>query len=357
MILRIARRRLDQPFSPSGDTMKRWAKYIAIALACSAAVLLVTGAGYEAVMRSRTEHAYPVPGRLVDIGGRRLQVDCRGSGTPTVVFESGLDHLGSLSWTAVHDSIARTTRACAYSRAGIMWSDPAPGSFDAGRVARDLHAALAAAGERSPWIVVGHSMGGPYVTLFTQAYPTEVAGLVLVDASHPAQFARYQEATGRSLKPTSGLLRVGSTLAWTGLVRFASEGGAPANWPERAVTVPEAYLPRSIHALRAETDAIDSTLAAVERTHSLGDRPLVVVTGAAEMSPERLAREGVTQAEGGRMHEAWVKLQEEESHWSSDGRHEPVSDASHYVQFDRPDVVIAAVREVIAETRALLVRR
>ena len=330
----------------------RWSKRIALAIACLVVILVGTGASVEAVMRARSARAFPAPGRMVDIGGRRLQLDCRGAGSPTVVFESGLDYLGSLSWSTVHDSVARTTRACAYSRAGIMWSDRAPGAFEPQRVARDLHAALAVAGERGPFVLVGHSLGGPYVNLFTQAYPADVAGLVLVDGSHPAQFERYREVTGRSLKPTSGLLAVGSALSWTGLVRLASTGGAPANWPARVVTVPASYLSWSIHALRAETDGIDSTLAALGRAHTLGDRPLVVLTGAAAMDSATLAREGVTQAEGTRMRVAWAKLQDDETTWSSDGRHVMVRDASHYVQFDRPDVVIAAVRDVVTRVRA-----
>src|SRR6187402_2563202 len=97
-------------------------KRVALAAACLLATAIVSGASVEAVMRHRAARDYPAPGRLVDVGGRRLQIDCRGSGSPTVVLESGLDNLGSLSWAAVHASLARTTRVCAYSRAGMLWS-------------------------------------------------------------------------------------------------------------------------------------------------------------------------------------------------------------------------------------------
>ena len=109
---------------------------IALAAACLLTVIVVSGASVEELMRHRAARDYPAPGRLVDVGGRRLQIDCRGSGSPTVVLESGLDVLGSLSWAAVHDALARTTRVCAYSRAGILWSDPSPAPFDGRRVAR-----------------------------------------------------------------------------------------------------------------------------------------------------------------------------------------------------------------------------
>ena len=331
--------------------MTRWVKRVALGLACLTTIVVSAGAGFEAAMRGRTARRYPPPGRLVDIGGRRLQLDCRGTGSPTVVLESGLDHLGSLSWAAVHDSLARTTRVCAYSRAGIMWSDPAPGPFDARRLARDLHAALVTAGEAAPWVLVGHSLGGPYVTLFTSLYPTEVVGLVFVDASHPDQLASLQQATGKSMKPSTGVLAVASALAWTGLVRLVSSGGAPASWPAAAVAVPSAYLPTSVRALRAETDALVATLAAAGRVRALGDRPLVVLTAGAAMSPADLAREGLTPAQGARLEAAWQRLQDDESRWSTKSRHELVRDASHYIQFDRPDVVIVAVREVVGRAR------
>src|SRR6478672_9714444 len=110
--------RASPPTIRPRPTDMRWIKRSVIAAACLLAVVVASGASVEAVLRHRAARDYPAPGRLVDVGGRRLQIDCRGSGSPTVVLESGLDHLGSLSWVAVHDSIARTTRVCAYSRAG-----------------------------------------------------------------------------------------------------------------------------------------------------------------------------------------------------------------------------------------------
>jgi pimeloyl-ACP methyl ester carboxylesterase len=326
-------------------------KRVALTAACLLAIVVVAGASFEAFMRYRAERDYPPSGQLVDVGDRFLQVDCRGSGSPTVVLESGLDHLGALSWAAVHDSIARTTRVCAYSRAGMLWSDPAPPPFDPWQVARDLHAALTTSGERPPWILVGHSLGGPYVVLFTSRYGTEVAGLVLVDASHPAQFARFREATGKSMQPTTGTMAIGSALAWTGIVRLASGGAAPSTWPTVADVVPRAYLPTSVEALRREADALSATLAAAGRVRQLGSRPLVVLTATDKTSPAMLAAEGITQAQGVRMQAAWETLQADEATWSIDSRHERVPNASHYIQFDRPDVVIAAVRDVVARVR------
>jgi pimeloyl-ACP methyl ester carboxylesterase len=330
---------------------KRWAKRIAIGVGSVAALVVITGASVEAVTRWRSARRFPAPGRLVDVGGRRLHLDCRGAGSPTVVLEAGLDYLGSLSWSAVHDSLARTTRVCAYSRAGVMWSDPAAGAFDVERNARDLHTALTNAGERAPWVMVGHSLGGPYVLVFTKLHAAEVRGLVLVDASHPEQFARFQEATGKTLQPPTELLAVGSTLAWTGLAKLAPLGGAPATWPAVAVEVPRAFFSRSIGALYEETRAIDATIAAERGATQLGDRPLVVLTAGLGANPDAVAQMGISAEQEARRRVAWLALQEDEATWSRASRHEVVPDASHYIQFDRPDVVIRAVREVVSHLR------
>jgi pimeloyl-ACP methyl ester carboxylesterase len=331
--------------------MRRWVKRVALAAAGLLAIVVVAGASIEAVVRHRAARDYPPPGRLVDIGGRRLQLDCRGSGSPTIVLESGLDYLGSLAWAAVHDSLAHTTRACAYSRAGLMWSDPAPGPFDAWQIARDLHTALTGSGEAAPWLMVGHSLGGPYVLLFTSRYGAEVVGLVLVESSHPAQFQRFREATGKPMQPATGAMAIGSALARTGIVRLASGGAAPSTWPPVTDKVSRAYLPSSVGALRRETDAIGATLDAPGRVRQLGSRPLVVLSATEKTSRAMLAAQGLTQAQGIRMQAAWETLQADEATWSAAGRHERVPNASHYIQFDRPDAVIGAVRAVVARVR------
>ena len=327
-----------------------WLKRIAMWLAAAAVVLLLTGASYEQVMRRHAAHDIAMPGRLVDVGGgRRIQIDCRGTGSPTVVLESGLDHLGSLSWAAVHDSLAVGTRVCAYSRAGILWSDPAPTSFDVRSVARDLHAALIAAGESAPWVMVGHSIGGPYVMAFIDAYPREVRGLVFVDASHPEQFARFRAAVGKDMEPPPGLVRVGAALAWTGLVRALPAPDAPPSWPSIVAREATLFLSPSLTALAHETSAIPSTLASARAMRRLGDRPLVVLTAGREQPDAALRAMEIDREQGARLQAVTRAMHDDQATWSTNSRHEIVPDATHYIQFDRPDVVIRAVREVVGQ--------
>src|SRR6185503_7396802 len=134
----------------------------------------------------------PPPGRLVDVGGRKLHVNCAGSGSPTVVLEAGASSF-ALDWSLVQPEIARTQRVCSYDRAGSGWSDPRPDVETPARIAADLHAALAAAGERPPYVLVGHSAGGLYVRLYQLEHPNEVVGLVLVDpATEDRLFTLFQ---------------------------------------------------------------------------------------------------------------------------------------------------------------------
>jgi pimeloyl-ACP methyl ester carboxylesterase len=171
---------------------------------------VAAGATTEQIARHRARRDWKAPGVLVDVGGdRKLQMDCRGTGSPTVVLESGLDAYGSLSWALVHDSIAATVRVCAYSRAGLMWSDAPKRRFDSRETARDLRAALVANGEKAPWLMVGHSIGASYVTTFTQLYGAEVGGIVLVDPSHPDQFTRPAAVIAAVREPWAQSRRAG----------------------------------------------------------------------------------------------------------------------------------------------------
>src|SRR5689334_8874605 len=139
--------------------LRKVLKWAGLVVGGTVLLLLATGSVWEQVERRHVAGAYPPPGRLVDVGGRRVQMECRGSGSPTVVLETGLDYFGALAWAKILDPVAQFTRVCAYSRAGIVWSDDKPGAHDGLGVAHDLHAALAAAGEKAPLVMVGLSLG------------------------------------------------------------------------------------------------------------------------------------------------------------------------------------------------------
>jgi len=130
--------------------------------------LLLFGSVYESCKVSSNFRNFPPPGKMISLkDGRKIQLDCRGKGSPIVVFESGGDTFGSMSWYSAHNAAAKYSRACVYSRSGIMWSDRRSGKTAPRAIADDLYNLLAKAGERPPYILVGHSMGGGLITLFS----------------------------------------------------------------------------------------------------------------------------------------------------------------------------------------------
>lgn len=144
------------------------------------AALLAALATFAASARSADQPA--APGKLVDLGGNRLHINCTGSGAPTVVIENGLGDF-SFDWILVQSQVSAFARICTYDRSGYAWSDPGPLPRTFAQINLELYDALAKLGERGPYILVGHSYGGPVVRNFALTYPTEVAGIVFVDAA------------------------------------------------------------------------------------------------------------------------------------------------------------------------------
>ncbi len=123
-----------------------------------------------------------------EVGGRRLFLRCVGHGSPTVVFEGGVTH----HWFQLQNQVARFTRVCTWDHPNgpISRSDPAPTPRTARDFVADLHDLLAAAGVPGPYVLAGHSNGGLYTQLYASSHPDQVAGLVLIDAVHPAYHQR-----------------------------------------------------------------------------------------------------------------------------------------------------------------------
>jgi pimeloyl-ACP methyl ester carboxylesterase len=237
-----------------------------------------------------------------------------------------------------------------------MWSDPSDGAGDADAVAADLHKALEAAQEAGPYVMVGHSMGGPYIMNFTKLFGTEVVGLVFVDASHPDQMLRMREA-GLKVPGPSLQLRLTAALAWTGLPRILQSAHDDPKDPELIRTVAARFEPDSLRAVVEEAQATGDTLREAGAFRSLGDRPLVVLTALAPLSRGALETLHISEEEGRRVTKTWLALQNDEASWSRRSTHEVLSDSSHYIQFDRPDAVIAAVHKVVVEARGVQPRR
>ena len=254
---------------------RAWVVYPLLALYA----LCAFGGGYQTIRESLDRRVYLAPGQLVDVGGYRLHLYCAGSGTPTVVLESGLGETGAY-WGWISTALALETRVCAYDRAGRGWSDSAPVPQDGKAVATDLHALLERARVPGPFVMVGHSSGAEYVRIFAGRYPEHVAGMVLLDGqpaeafeglpSYPAFYSGFRRVS--ALLPSLARLGVGR------LVFHAGFASLPA--PARNMQRLHYSSARQYRSLRDEFAELPTSLAQARSLQSLGHRPLVVVTAA-----------------------------------------------------------------------------
>jgi pimeloyl-ACP methyl ester carboxylesterase len=335
------------------------AKWAAIGLVGLVVIVLAIGSTWEAMQRHDAHQRFKPRGQIVDIGGgRHMHIDCRGQGAPTVVLEAGLDTNGTQAWSAVQDQIATFTRVCSYDRAGIQWSDDKPGVHDGEGVAHDLHALLGAAGEKGPYVMVGHSLGGPYIMTYVRFYPNDVAGVVFVDASHPDQ-NKLMAAAGISAvtKPIPLAYQILARMSWSGVPRIllnaaSKQAANEMHVPAAAQAESNAFGPQSLSAALEEGKELNVTLAEAGKLRTLGDRPLVVLVATKALPPSAQKAAGLTPSQYVSMQAIWLKLHDDETSWSTHSRQQLVPDSTHYIQFGRPDIVIAAVKEVVNDVRA-----
>jgi len=334
-----------------------WTGRVLIGVVGLVLAILLFGALFEIHAQREAARIYPPPGRLIDVGGgRRMHIDCRGRGAPTVVLQAGLDTTGSLGWRLVQDKIAGFTRTCSYDRAGIMWSDPPTHAPDDVSINGDLHVLLHNAGEVAPFVLVGHSLGGPLILDYTRRYGDEVAGLVFVDPSHPDQMARFKKA-GFDPNPSLGPLEALAALSWTGWTRLPVNLGSPDHFPADAAPPARAYLSKSVGGATAEAVALPTLFGQAGAglatdPHPLGDRPTIVLTALKPYPAALLKTLKISPAaNAGRVRE-WIAMHDEEAAWSTRGSQLHVPDASHYIQLDRPDLVVGAVKDVVTAVRA-----
>src|SRR5215211_8029506 len=246
--------------------------------------LAVIGAIYQAVATQIDRRTYPPPGKLVDVGTHSLHINCVGRGSPTVILEAA--NLGmSAHWVRVQQLLAQTTRVCAYDRAGLGWSESGTEPRDAKQISSELHTLLKGADTEAPYVLVGHSYGGLYARMYAARYPNQVAGVVLVDSSHPEQFTRSPQ--GRAMYEQTR--RMGAFLPWLtrlGVSRLTNSYPAHPDLPAQQRAQIEAFNSSTQQVVTTveEFSATPDTNAQVRSMGNLGDKPLAVVSAGEQSS-------------------------------------------------------------------------
>jgi pimeloyl-ACP methyl ester carboxylesterase len=279
------------------------------------------GGGIVTVRAATGPEASSTIGRLVDVRGHRLYIDCTGSGSPAVVLQSGLGESSS-SWARIAPAVTTSTTVCVYDRAGHGRSDAAHGPQDGVALAIDLHILLERSGIEGPYVLVGHSSGGPYVRVFAERYPDEVAGMVMLDAQPADAFTALPDypSTYQTLRLVYGL---GPSLARVGLLGIAL--GLPA----------DQSTPAAARGARDELAALPSTLQQAQALTTLGDRPLIVVTA------------------GSGQQAGWLAAQDSMASLSTSSVHRVVATATHTSLISGADAPAStqAILDVLASIR------
>jgi pimeloyl-ACP methyl ester carboxylesterase len=308
-------------------------------------ILVLAGFLYENVSEARDRRFNPMPGQRVDVGGFKMHIHCTGQGSPTVILESGLGDT-YVSWRMVQPQIAQFARVCSYDRAGLGFSDSSSQPRTSKVMAEELHALLAAANVAPPYVLVGHSMGGFNVRLFSSLYRNEAAGVVLVDSSHPEQENRLPP----ELKNMEG--------SWLREAEFL-EYTMPLGIPRLLDLCETDPVPRTaecnFHSQRenvAELKAFPESAAETAAAGTLGDLPLAVLSHDPEKPSADLPGDLAKPT-----NDAWEKMQEELAHLSTRGTQAIARGSAHYIQIDRPEVVIAAVRTTVDQSRNAIITK
>ena len=315
--------------------MWRWMKLITLARTVAILLALVTGAIYQQLATARDLAGSPPPGEFVDIGEHRLHIWCVGSGSPTVVLDSGLGGTAA-DWAYVQPSVAEFVRVCSYDRAGVGYSDPSSEPRTSGQIANELYELLVEGDIALPVVLVGASYGGFNVRLVAAEHPAVAAGLVLVDASHEETPERL--AAVGAPRNTPAYARLVPLIIPFGILRLL---GVPSGLP--ASVLPDEVRPY-VNAVRFRTSAyqaaadellnMDESMRQVRESRQQTTIPLVVVSAGLVACDSQLA-------------EVRRQMQRDHVKLSSRSCHLIAQESGHVVWLDQPPIIVDAIKAVL----------
>ncbi len=343
LIAWLSTRRL---LSLGGKSYPGWRKIterIVLSLVAVAALAIAGSSGWNAIVLYRFRH--PPPGETYLVDGHTMRIDCMGSGSPAIVLDAGLGNDG-LIWGGVQPVLAKTTRVCAYDRAGFGWSDALAPPRDAQHIATELHGLLAVAGIHGPIVLMGHSIAGIYIREYATRYPTQVAGLIFVDGSTPLQNrnpafkAHDSEASNRWF-----WMLVNQGALTFGIPRLlgACSSSFPGFDAHAARLQAEDRCHESFQAGADEMASFDRSGEETVDTGPYGALPILIFS----QDPVKATSDG----EPADIVEAWNQMQENLKRLSTRSRRIIAKGSPHYIQLKRAELIEREVPVFIEQIR------
>ncbi len=347
----------------------RWIRVIGAGVSAVAALLAVGGA--VSMVRIKTAMAkFPPPGRLVDVGGYRMHILAEGDakGGPTVIWIPG-SHEAGLNLNHLHQAIRQETRSILFDRPGTGWSDAGPYPRTTAREADELATLLDRAGEKGPFILIGHSYGGLLAANFARRYPGKTAALIMADGTPPDVFMYLPDGGGPDIP--GGIVRRSRAAAWMKMFAISPAwfARAPAGPPDtgtvRLMKTIQGRLADVAPALAATRTAPDwATVSIFEEwldpkavadlmvyDLELGSLPVFVVTPAGKAPPEEVQAIGVSAAETDRARHFLEQARMRYVRISS--KAELIHTApgtGHNYPFETPEFLLDVVRQALADS-------
>ncbi|WP_433901082.1 alpha/beta fold hydrolase [Sphingobacterium puteale] len=327
--------------------MFNWIKKIVVIIISFIALVLLAGFIFESWSRAKAEKIIP-NGQFVELDRCRLHYLKKGTGGPTIVFESALCPEGHLQWYSIQQELSLHTTTVSYDRAGILWSERGENPKTGEKMAEELYLLLEKSNAPKPYILVGHSMGGMLVRIFVDKYSQDVAGAVLIDSQHPEN-EKY-------LSP--GLYKLVNKGLPAEFLKFANAFGLarlmfkdmfpPSKQYQYQNSLMPALLYKSAAAVLEEQEQMAAIKSDAAKIISFGNIPLYVISATDTTRFDTLFKEKRLRAE---MVTAWDNMQKNLLSLSTNSKHLRVAGSGHYITLDQPQVIVGAVKELILQLR------
>lgn len=302
-------------------------------------IILFIGILWQHTMSYCEEDEYNPPGQLIEVDNHNMHIYSAGEGSPTVIFTVGSGTPCSYTdYYNIQKEVSKTVRTLSYDRPGFGWSEPTTATRTIGKQVDELHELLCKAGEKPPYILVGHSLSSLEVIHYAQMYPDEVIGIILIDGGNPTFYANYSEVSALALNRFFEAMRITGVARALGNIGifppFLGENQRQKLLPQDLLPVDTIMFYNKL-GLDKNRDAlrnINENANEVIKNGKIGDIPLVILTA-------------------GKGDKKWKESQIQLKSWSNNSKQVEVIESSHYIHWTYPSIIIEKINELIKSSK------